>query len=56
MYCKGHSRDGTKVAESNQLADSQAKKAALYETPSLQTALIWTGPVNRKNHNILRKN
>ena len=48
MYCKGHSRDGTKVAESNQLADSQAKKAALYETTSLQMPLIWTGPVEQE--------
>ena len=54
MHCKGHSRDGSKVAEGNQLADCQARKAALYKTPSLQTPLIWTG--NRKNHNILRKN
>ena len=29
MHCKGHSRDGSKVAESNQLGDCQAKKAAL---------------------------
>ena len=29
MHCKGHSRDGSKAAESNQLADCQAKKAAL---------------------------
>ena len=29
MHCKGHSRDGSKVAEGNQLGDSQAKKAAL---------------------------
>ena len=29
MHCKGHSRDGSKVAEDNQLADCQARKAAL---------------------------
>ena len=27
MHCNGHSRDGSKAAESNQLADSQARKA-----------------------------
>ena len=27
MHCKGHSRDGSKAAEGNQLADSQARKA-----------------------------
>ena len=48
MHCKGHSRDGSKVAARNLLADSQAKKAALYETPSLQTPLIWTGPVEQE--------
>ena len=46
MHCKGHSRD--KAAEGNQLADCQARKAALYETPSLQTPLIWTGPVEQE--------
>ena len=56
MHCKGHSRDGSKVAAGNLLADSQAKKAALYETPSLRTPLIWTGPVEQKNHSILREN
>ena len=45
MHSKGHSRDGSKVTEGNQLADCQARKAALSETPSLQTPLIWTGPV-----------
>ena len=35
MHCKGHSRDESKVAEGNQLADCQARKVALYETPSL---------------------
>ncbi|XP_070317994.1 ribonuclease H-like [Odocoileus virginianus] len=35
MHCKGHNRDGSKIAEGNQLADCQARKAALYETPSL---------------------
>ena len=29
MHCKRHSRDGSKVAEGNQLADCQARKAAL---------------------------
>ena len=29
MHCKGHSREGSKVAEGNQLADCQARKAAL---------------------------
>ena len=48
MHCKGHNRDGSKVAEGNQLADSQARKAALYKTPSLQTTLIWTGPVEQE--------
>ena len=47
MHCKGHNRDGSKVAEGNQLADCQARKAALYEAPSLQTPLIWTGPVEQ---------
>ena len=36
------------VAEGNQLADCQARKATLYETPSLQTPLIWTGPVEQE--------
>ena len=48
MHCKWHSRDGSKVAEGNQLTDCQAKKAALYETPSLQTPVIWTGPVEQE--------
>ena len=48
MHCKGHSRDGSKVAKGNQLTDCQARKAALYETPSLQTPLIWTGPVEQE--------
>ena len=48
MHCKGHNRDGSKVAKGNQLADCQARKAALYETPSLQTTLIWTGPVEQE--------
>ena len=29
MHCKGHSRGGTKVTKGNQLADHQARKAAL---------------------------
>ena len=48
MHCKGRSRDGSKVASGHMLADSQARKAALYETSSLQTPLIWTGPVERE--------
>ena len=48
MHCKGHNGDGSKVAKGNQLADCQARKAALYETPSLQTPLIWTGPVEQE--------
>ena len=48
MHWKGHSRDGSKVAEGNQLPDCRAGKAALYETPSLQTPLIWTGPVEQE--------
>ena len=49
MHCKGHSRDGSKVAKGNQLADCQARKVILYyETPSLQTPLIWTGPVEQE--------
>ena len=43
-----HSPDRSKIAEGNQLADCQARKAALYETPSLQTPLIWTGPVEQE--------
>ena len=49
MHCKGHNRDGSKVAEGNQLAECQARKAALNETPSLQTSLVWTGPVEQEN-------
>ena len=48
MHCKGHSRDGSKAAEDNQLADCQARKSALYETPSLQTPLILKGPVKQE--------
>ena len=33
MHCKGHSRDRSKVAEGNQLADCQARKAALHGNP-----------------------
>ena len=40
MHCKGHNRDGCKVAEGNQLGDCQARKAELYKTPSLQRPLI----------------
>ena len=29
MHCKGHSRDGSKVAEGNQLADSSQKSGTL---------------------------
>ena len=31
MHYKGHNRDWSKVGEDNQLADCQARKAALYE-------------------------
>ena len=48
MHCKGHSRDGSKVAKGNQLADCQARKAAFYKTPSLQMPLNWTGPVEQE--------
>ena len=48
MHCKGHSRDGSKVAKGYQLADYQDRKGALYETPSLQTPLIWTGSVQQE--------
>ena len=48
MHCKGHSKEGSKVAKGNQLADCQARKAALYETPSLRTSLVWTGPVEQE--------
>ena len=48
MHCKGRNRDGSKVAEDNQLANCQARKAALYETLSLQIPLIWTGPVEQE--------
>ena len=48
IHCKGHRRDGSKIAEGNQLADCQARKVALYETPSLQMPLIWTGPVEQE--------
>ena len=57
MHCKGHSRDGSNVAEANQLADCQTRKAAMYENPSAQMPLIWPGPVEQKiqTNNILRK-
>ena len=60
MHCKGHSKDGSKVAEDNQLADCQARKAALYETPSPQTPLdrfCGTGKTTilRKNQKDMRK-
>ena len=48
MHCKGHSRDGSTVAGGNQLADCQARKAALYKAPSLQMPLIRTGPVEQE--------
>ena len=48
MHCKGHNRDGSEVAEGNQLADCQARKVALWETPSLQMPLIWTGTVEQQ--------
>ena len=48
MHCKGHNRDGSKVAEGNQLGDCEARKAALYQNPSLQMPLIWTGPMEQE--------
>ena len=48
LHCKEHSRDGSKVAEGNQLADCQARKVALWETPSLRMPLIWTGPMEQE--------
>ena len=48
MHCKGHSGDGSKAAKGNQLVDCQAREVMLYETPSLQTPLIWTGPVEQE--------
>ena len=33
MHCKGRNRDGSKVAEDNQLANCQARKAALLRNP-----------------------
>ena len=56
MDCKGHNRDGSKIAENIQLAGCQARKVALTDPPSLQLALIWTGTIEQENHNILRKN
>ena len=57
MHCKGHRRYGSKVAEGKQLADCQARKVGLYETPlSVQSLLSGQVLWNRKNHNILRKN
>lgn len=47
-HCKGHSRDGSKLAEGNQLADVKPEKVALWESPSLQMPLIWTGPVEQE--------
>ena len=41
-------KGGNKVAEGNQLADCKARKATCSETPSLQTPLIWTGPVEQE--------
>ena len=46
MHCKGQSRDRSK--EGNQLADCQPRKAALHDTPSVQTPLIWTDPVEQE--------
>ena len=48
VHCKGHSGDGSKAAKGNQLVDCQAREVMLYETPSLQTPLIWTGPVEQE--------
>ena len=39
---------GVKVAAGNLLADSQAEKETLYETPSVQTPLTWTGPMEQE--------
>ena len=47
-HSKEHSRDGSKVAEGNQLGDCEARKAALNQNPSLQMPLIWTGPVEQE--------
>ena len=57
IYCKGHSRNGSNVAEANQFADCQTRKAAMYEDPSAQMPLIWPGPVEQKKqrNNILSK-
>ena len=35
MHLKGHSREGSKVAKGNQLANSQARKVAFYKSPVL---------------------
>ena len=56
MHCTGHNRDGSKVAEGNQLADCQARRVALQETPSLQTPLIWTGPVEQEKPQYIERN
>ena len=56
MHCNGHSRDGSKVAKGNQLADCQVRKVTLFKTPSLQTPLIRTGPVEQEKPQYLRKN
>ena len=48
MHCKGHNRDVSKIVGGNLLADCQARKVALYKTPSLQTPLICTGPVEQE--------
>jgi hypothetical protein len=52
MDCKGHNRDGSKVAEDIQLADCQAKKVALNDPLSLQMTLIWTGTVEQEKNTI----
>ena len=33
MHCKGHSRDGSKEAEGNQLADLSSQKSAFLQNP-----------------------
>ena len=48
MHGKGHKRAVSKLAEGNQLADFQANKVALYESPLLLMPLIWTGPVEQE--------
>ena len=55
MHCKRHSRDASKEAKGNQLADCQARKAAFYKTPSLQMPLNWTGPVEQEKRQYIEE-